>query len=201
VCKAVSHESSHLASPTSPKLLGRLLSSNASMCRSQPVQLVASETGPTITGVTPAKLQQYLYELCRAVSQVSNACAPEMCCALQQCLWAMVLQGHTAQPGVHRFGSGTSAAADLTSRSWQPIEHPELNTGVDNDVQCSAAGGAGSRQVCRWRAVCGRRGRWLRRGGRGRAVDVLAAGMNAAAALQCRVQPPAQRMQPTHCGC
>jgi hypothetical protein len=102
--------------PNKPQTLGRLLSSNASSCWSQPVQLVASETGPTITGVTPAKLQQYLYELCRAVSQVSSTCAPEMCCALQQCLWAMVLQGRTAQRGVHRFGTGISAAADVTSR-------------------------------------------------------------------------------------
>lgn len=43
------------------------------------VQLVASDSGPTITGVTAAKLQQYLYELCQAVARVSSSYTP-LCC-------------------------------------------------------------------------------------------------------------------------
>ncbi len=37
------------------------------------LQLVASDSGPTITGVTTATLQQYLYELCHAVGKVGTA--------------------------------------------------------------------------------------------------------------------------------
>jgi hypothetical protein len=105
--------------PNKPQTLRRLLSSNATSSSSQPVQLVASETGPTITGVTPAKLQQYLYELCRAVSQVSSTCPSELCCALQQSLWALVLQGR-----MHNLGCPARALASALQLVTSRWRHP-----------------------------------------------------------------------------
>lgn len=121
------------------------------------LQLVASDSGPTTTGVTTATLQQYLYQLCQAVAKVGTAIKTSL-----HCVPALLAPSNTL---IQQHQSATSSAplsADVMATLLTRLGLFSMRRAIWRRTSSWWACGARDRSLPpaapRWWTCCGWRG-------------------------------------------